>query len=40
MSAAWARRLWRLPIRTLREQIRDVAADPEHAPALLFPVAI
>jgi hypothetical protein len=35
-----ARRLWRLPIRTLREQIRDVAADPEHAPALLFPVAI
>ena len=31
-----ARRLWRLPIMTLRQQIRDVAADPEHAPAVLW----
>lgn len=35
-----ARRLWRLPIMMLREQIRDVASDPEHAPALLWSVPV
>jgi len=35
-----ARRLWRLPIMILRQQIRDVAADPQHAPAVLWSVPV
>lgn len=35
-----ARKLWRLPILMLREQIREVASDPKHAPAVLWSVPV